>query len=176
MPGNIIQSQEFTMPLHVNIRHLDRNDLKLKGELPVAELDIETRDELVRLNQPLQHDLEVQEMEDGLLVRGSLVLPLDCECARCLKPFEHRLELPDWACLIPLSGEEAAPRDGDTVDLTPFLREDILLELPQHPLCKPDCGGLSKPTVSSELKSSDPSDVKTSSAWAELEKLKFRKE
>jgi uncharacterized metal-binding protein YceD (DUF177 family) len=164
------------MPLLVNIRHLDRHNLELAGELPVADLDIETRDELVNLNQPLQYDLEVQEMEDGLLVRGNLVLPVDCECARCLKAFEYKLELADWACLIPLSGEEAAPRDGDTVDLTPFLREDILLELPQHPLCKPDCGGLSKPTVSDQSKLSDPSDVKTSSAWAELEKLKFRKE
>jgi uncharacterized metal-binding protein YceD (DUF177 family) len=67
------------------------------------------------------------------------------------------------------------PRDGDTVDLTSFLREDILLELPQHPLCKPDCGGLKKPTPE-KSKPSGSSDVKTSSAWAELEKLKFRKE
>jgi len=164
------------MPLLVNLRNLDRNDLKLVGELSVAELDIDTRDEMVRPNKPLHHDLEVQQMEDSLLVRGNLVLPLDCECVRCLKAFEYTLKLTDWACLIPLSGEDAPPLDGDTVDLTPFLREDILLELPQHPLCKPDCGGLNKPTASSKSKSSGPNDVKTSSAWTELEKLKFRKE
>jgi uncharacterized protein len=163
------------MPLLVNVRHLDRHDLKLVGELSVADLDIDTRDELVRASKPLQYDLEAQEMEDGLLLRGSLVLPLDCECVRCLKAFEYSLELPDWACLISLSGEDAPPMDGDTVDLTPFLREDILLELPQHPLCKPDCGGLGKPTPG-QSKQSGASDVKTSSAWAELEKLKFRKE
>lgn len=164
------------MALLINLRHLERSDVKLSGELPVAELDIDTRDEMVRLNQPLKHKLDVQQMDDSLLVRGTLILPLDCECVRCLKAFVYKLEFRDWACLIPLSGEEAPPRDGDTVDLTPFLREDILLELPQHPLCKPDCGGLSKPTVSSKSKSSGTSDVKTSSAWAELEKLKFRKE
>jgi len=163
------------MPLLINLRHLERNDLKLVGELPVAELDIDIRDEMVQLNQPLKHKLEVQQMEDSLLVRGKLVLPLDCECVRCLKPFVYKLEFPDWACLIPLSGEDAAPQDGDTVDLTPFLREDILLELPQHPLCKPDCGGLKKPTVE-KPKKSDASDVKTSSAWVELDKIKFRKE
>jgi len=163
------------MPLLINLRHLDRNDLKLVGELPVADLDIDTRDELVQLKQPLQHKLEVQELDDNLLVRGKVTLPLDCECVRCLKPFVYKLEWKDWACLIPLSGEEAVPRDGDTVDLTPFLREDILLELPQHPLCKPDCGGLKKPNAG-KSKKSDPSDVKTSSAWTELDKLKFRKE
>lgn len=163
------------MPLRVNLRHLERNDLKLVGELTVAELDIDTRDEMIRLNKPLKHRLEVQELDDALLVRGRVSLPLDCECVRCLKPFVYKLEWPDWSCLIPLSGEEAVPRDGDTVDLTPFLREDILLELPQHPLCKPDCGGLKKPTAG-KLKKSSASDVKTSSAWAELDKLKFRKE
>lgn len=163
------------MPLFVNLRHLERNDVKLVGELPVAELDIDTRDELIQLNKPLKHRLEVQELEDSLLVRGKVTLPLDCECVRCLKPFVYKLEWKDWTCMIPLSGEEAAPRDGDTVDLTPFLREDILLELPQHPLCKPDCSGLKKPTAG-KSKQSGASDVKTSSAWAELDKLKFRKE
>lgn len=163
------------MPLLVNIRHLDHNDLKLVGKISPAELDIDTRDEMVRLNQPLQHNLEVQHLEDNLLVRGKLMLPLDCECVRCLKPFTYKLEFRDWACMIPLSGDEAVARDGDTVDLTPFLREDILLELPQHPLCKPDCGGLKKPTVE-KSQHSGPIDVKTSSSWAELDKLKFRKE
>jgi len=163
------------MPLLINLRHLERNDIKLVGELPVAELDIDTRDEMIRLNKPLKHKLEVQELDDSLLVRGKVMLPLDCECVRCLKPFVYKLEWKDWTCMIPLSGEEAAPRDGDTVDLTPFLREDILLELPQHPLCKPDCGGLKKPTAG-KSKKSGASDVKTSSAWAELDKLKFRNE
>jgi uncharacterized metal-binding protein YceD (DUF177 family) len=163
------------MPLLVNLRHLERQDLKLEGEMPVAELDLDLRDELVQAVAPLRHNLVVQELDDSLLVRGDLVLPLNCECARCLEPFVYRLELKEWTCLIALSGEEAAPRDGDTVDLTPFLREDILLELPQHPLCKPDCGGLKKPTPE-KSKPSGSSDVKTSSAWAELEKLKFRKE
>lgn len=163
------------MPLLVNLRHLEHKDLALKGELPVAELDIELGDEMIQLTKPLKYQLEAQQMEDGLLVRGNLLLPLNCECVRCLKAFEYQLKLADWACLIPLDGEEAAPLDGDTVDLTPFLREDILLELPQHPLCKPDCGGLKKPT-DSEAKASGAGDVKTSSTWAELEKLKFRKE
>jgi uncharacterized metal-binding protein YceD (DUF177 family) len=163
------------MPLLVNLRHLERQDLKLEGEMPVAELELDLHDELVQAVAPLRHNLVVQELDDSLLVRGDLVLPLNCECARCLESFVYRLELKDWTCLLPLSGEEAVPRDGDTVDLTSFLREDILLELPQHPLCKPDCGGLKKPTPE-KSKLSGSSDVKTSSAWAELEKLKFRKE
>jgi uncharacterized metal-binding protein YceD (DUF177 family) len=58
------------------------------------------------------------------------------------------------------------------VDLTPFLREDILLELPQHPLCKPDCSGLKKPKAGKSKKNS-PGATADSSAWSELDKLKF---
>ena len=160
------------MPLLVNLRHLETRDLKLDGELPVAELDLDPHDEMIQLTKPLRHRLEVQKLADALLVRGKLVLPLACECVRCLKTFEYRLELPDWACHIPLEGEEKAQIDGDCVDLTPFLREDILLELPQHPLCKPDCGGLKKPSIGKSKKNS-PGAAKDSPTWSELDKLKF---
>ena len=160
------------MPLLVNLRHLEKDDLALKGELPVEELDIDTRDEMVQVAKPLRYHVEVQKMADALLARGKLVLPLECQCVRCLKSFEYKLELPEWTCHIPLVGEEKAPIISDCVDLTPFLREDILLELPQHPLCKPDCGGLKKPKAGKSKKAS-PGATPESSAWSELDKLKF---
>ena len=163
------------MALIINLRALDRDEIFLKGELPVAELDIETRDEMMVITKPLTYDLQAQDLDGSLLVRGYVLLVLDCECVRCLKPFEYRVELPDWACLLPLSGEDAVKVDGDSVDLTPILREDILLELLQHPLCKKSCGGLKKPTVGKTKKISTGDD-KTLSTWADLDKLKFRKE
>jgi uncharacterized metal-binding protein YceD (DUF177 family) len=162
------------MPLLINLRHLEHDDLILKGELPVTELDLDIRDEMIRPEKPMGYDLVIQKLEDNLLVRGQLILPLVCECVRCLKAFEYNLNLPDWTCLVPMAGEEKVPIMADSVDLTPFFREDILLELPQHPLCQPDCGGLKKPhpenAKPSSLSQSEPS------AWAELNKLKVRNE
>src|SRR6266478_3599555 len=116
------------MPLQVNMRHLDAHEVRLEGRMPIEELDIETRDEMIRLAEPLEYDLEAQKIEEGLLVQGELHLALECRCVRCLKPFQYRLDLPRWACHIPLEGEERAPVIGDCVDLTPYVREDILLE------------------------------------------------
>ena len=162
------------MALLINLRHLERNDLTLTGELPVAEIDLDLHDELIRPEKPLVYDLVVQKLEDNLLVRGQLILPLACECVRCLKAFEFELKLPDWTCLLPLSGEEQVQVTADSVDLTPFFREDILLALPQHPLCQPDCGGLRK---SHPEKAKPSSRSRTEpSAWAELNKLKVRNE
>src|ERR1041384_890940 len=116
------------MPLLFNVRYLEKQQtLSLAGELSPAELEVESLDELVRTELPLRYDLEVQELDDSILVQGSLRLTLRCECARCLKPFTQELNLDDWACHLPLQGEEKVLISNDSVDLTPYLREDILL-------------------------------------------------
>lgn len=162
------------MNIQVNLRHLESHEVKLQGELSVAELDIDARDEVIELRRPLEYDITVELVDGGLLARGSLGLPLHCYCVRCLKTFEHRLELDDWALHLPLEGDEAPPVVNDLVDLTPYVREDILLEFPQHPLCEQECRGL---PLTSEGKLEEPNSTghgeHGSSAWAELNKLKF---
>lgn len=162
------------MPLLFNLRHLEQKNLRLQGELSMAELGLDNLDELVHLPFPLRYDLEVQKLGSNILVQGSLKLALRCECARCLKEFSCEVDLPDWSCHLPLEGEERAAVVNDCVDLTSHIREDMLLEFPQHPLCEPECGGLlqaprGKPTKSG--KTTETVDV--SSVWAELDKLKF---
>jgi uncharacterized protein len=162
------------MSFLINLRHLEREELDLEGELTAEELDLANFDELMHAAKPLAYHLAVQRMEEGILVQGSLKLELKCECARCLKSFRQTLKLDHWACHLPLEGEEAVPINNDCVDLTPYLREDILLELPQRPLCKPDCPGLpaSKAGKADENARSGQSNAEKS-AWAELNKLKF---
>jgi uncharacterized protein len=162
------------MPLLVNLRHLEKHEIRLQGQMSAAELDMESVDELIRVARPLNYDLEAQKMDNGLLARGRLELTLECECARCLKPFQYRLELPDWAAHLPLEGEEKTPVTNDCVDLTPFIREDILLEFPQHPLCSAECRGLPEKPPGKTNQTGSAGQVKdVSSAWAELNKLKF---
>ncbi len=135
------------MLLVVNLRHLAAHSARLRGELSVAELDIDTRDEVIQLSRPLEYDVEAQKLEGGLLVEGHLRLILDCQCVRCLKRFQYPLELKEWIGHVPLEGEERAAVVNDCVDLTPYVREDILLEFPRHPLCNPKCRGLSAMSV-----------------------------
>jgi len=155
------------MSLKVNLRHLEEHGLELKGELPVKKLELDVQDEMIRVEKPLRYDLQVESLHDALLVQGKLELALDCECVRCLKPFEYRIQLDHWAAHLPLEGDEKVSIQSDFVDLTPFVREDILLEFPRHPLCKPDCGGLKKSAKKPAAKQENPS------AWAELNKLKL---
>ena len=162
------------MPLYVNIRHLARQNALLKGQLPVADLDLATHDEMVQARLPLEYDLEVQLLDDSLLVRGSLRLTLDCECVRCLQPFQCHLELNDWACALPLQGEDQAPVVDDSVDLTAILREDILLAFPAHPVCDLRCAGLTGTKPGLKIQNGSDGAESRPSAWTELDKLKFR--
>ena len=160
------------MPLIINLRHLEEKDVVLRGEVPVAELDLDTHDEMIRVARPLRHELEVQLLEDSLLVRGWLRLTLECQCVRCLKPFLQELELNPWACHLPLEGDESVPIVNDCADLTPYVREDMLLELPRHPLCQPGCQGL-ETTKAGSVNRTGGKDESAPSAWAELDKLKL---
>ena len=162
------------MSLSVNLRHLEAHPVRLQGELPVKELDIDTRDEVIEVAKPLSYDIEVEKLDGGLLAQGKLALSLQCKCVRCLKPFEYRLKVNPWSRHLPLQGEERVPVVNDCIDLTPLVREDILLEFPQHPLCKPDCGGLLKTSVSNPTTNGGAGQTDAGSpAWAELNKLKF---
>ena len=156
--------------LKFNLRHLEDEAIHLQGELPVAGLDFGVTDEMVRAENPLRYDLQIELLDDSLLVTGSLRLTLDCECVRCLKAFKYELRLDDWTLHLPLEGEDKVSIKNDCVDLTPFVREDTLLEFPQHPLCQPDCAGLSKKIKASEAENKeDPKPL----AWVELDKLKL---
>ena len=162
------------MPLLINIRHLEHRTVALRGDLSVEELDLDGIDELIRADFPLAHDLVVERHERSILVQGSLRLTLTCECVRCLKAFEHRVVLEEWSCLLPLEGEDKVLVSNDCVDLTPYVREDIVLAFPQHPLCEPECRGLMASSPKVARLSSDMSVTgDRSSAWAELNKLKL---
>jgi uncharacterized protein len=151
--------------LSVNLRHLESEELHLKGELSVEELSLDVRDEMIRVEKPLHYDLHVENLHDAILVQGKLDISLRCECVRCLKPFHTKLVLEQWTLHLPLEGEDKATVDNDCVDLTPFVQEDILLEFPQHPLCSADCRGLK------EISKKDRAEKE--SAWADLNKLEL---
>ena len=161
------------MPLLLKIEILAKGPVSLRGKLAVDELQMETLDELIKIGGPLEYDLTAKRAGDNISLQGSMRMHLKCECARCLQPFENRVELQDWSCFIPLSGEGNIQLINDSADLTPYLREDTFLSFPQHPLCESGCDESPQPGVEGK-----PSTFKLASgnhneasAWAELDQL-----
>ena len=87
-----------------------------------------------------------------------------CGALACLEKFVHEIQVPAFAMHTELRGPE-------TVDLTPFLREDLLLNLPAHPHCDRDAGRACKPK---QIETSEQ-DTKRKSDWSALDKLKLKR-
>ncbi len=103
---------------------------------------------------PVELDLRLEAVMDGVLVTGSAAVGLRGECVRCLDVIEdemsptfQELYLYDDGDQSPTgdqddADDEASRLRGDLLDLEPVLRDAVVLALPFQPLCDEDCPGL----------------------------------
>jgi len=95
---------------------------------------------------PVEMDLRLESVMEGVLLTGTAQVQLTGECARCLGPIEDDLEAALQELYVYPESEaeedEAARLDGELLDLEPLLRDAVVLALPFRPVCRPDCPGL----------------------------------
>ena len=156
------------MLIPLNLTLLQKKPQRLAGEVAPDDLALDLQDELIHVIHPMSYSLTADWMEEAALVQGNVELPVEYECSRCLKRFDQSIELTGYAIHLPLKGEDAVEVVDDCVDLTPFLREDILLGLQQHPLCRSDCPGIAAIETGMEK-----NDQAADPAWSQLDNLKF---
>ena len=79
----------------------------------------------------------------GALAKGQFITELETDCARCLEPFPLTLNvlLEEMFSFSPASDPVYFIDEG-WLDLRQPLREQIMLAMPMHPLCRPGCKGL----------------------------------
>lgn len=110
----------------IHLRQMEHGTLELRGEEDPAPLGLEESGAIPE--GPLRYDLVAGLSGGGLWVHGCLQLNLRLTCVGCLESFPFSLRLPEFALQTELSG-------GESVDLTDWVREDILLALPPYPKC-----------------------------------------
>ena len=99
---------------------------------------------------PVELDLRLEAVMEGVLVTGSARAGLSGECVRCLEPIsdDDRGDVPGAVRLRRRPGrsseedDEVSRLEGDLLDLEPLLRDAVVLALPFQPLCRDDCPGL----------------------------------
>lgn len=99
----------------------------------ILELDEER---FTRAVGPVEYQLFAERVAQELIVQGIVGCTLDIQCRRCADFFSTRVE--DSAFLRAYE----IPQDPDVVDVTPDLREAVLLGMPVFPVCREDCAGL----------------------------------
>jgi uncharacterized protein len=98
---------------------------------------------------PVDLDLRLEAVMEGVLVTGTARAALEGECVRCLGPIDDEIEVDLQELYVyddrdtdPDEDDEVSMLRDDLVDLEPLLRDAVVLALPFQPLCDPDCPGL----------------------------------
>src|ERR671915_179795 len=138
-------------PLVLSARALGRRPGSMRKERLVVPAPEGLGVEMVGVPKgaDVELDLRLEAVMEGVLVSGTVRVPLAGECARCLEPISDSVEVEFQELFVypdTRSGGHAEDDErrleGDFIDLEPVLRDTVVLDLPLSPLCRDDCPGL----------------------------------
>ena len=125
---------------------IDVSDILQQGEGAQADFTVQGEKpqlEGLKLTRPLTGDIRIIGISEGLLATGSLNAAIELECHRCLRAFEHELEVPIESEFSLKPDEEQFPIDKHgRIDLDEPVRQEIEVHLPLQQLCQADCKGI----------------------------------
>lgn len=103
------------------------------------------------LTGPIELDLHLDSVVEGILARGDIAFTVELPCARCLKPqrAEHTVDVAELF-QDPRKRDEDDEEDpgyelvddNSAIDLSTLIRDAIVMDLPVRVLCREDCQGL----------------------------------
>lgn len=180
------------MPLlSVSAHDVDAAGLALDAELPPVWLDAELGDAGVtaRGGAPGRVSARLSRTGKDIIVRGRVHAALTTPCARCTEPAAIDVDTELALLLQPAAAAKAKPGkddeyefsaaeadvdtyDGETVVLDAFVREALLLEVPNFPLCSEGCPGIrpaAEPAPEPEARPLDPRLAPLGALRAKLE-------
>jgi len=138
----------------VNVAQLLHAPVGTTRSYPLDEHEPDLAEEL-GLQTPIVGTLKLTRTSHGILAGVSYTVDVEQECGRCLDPARSSIKsevseefLPsvNIATGMPENVETdlEAPRvnANHELDVTDIIRQDIVVQQPLQPLCRPDCPGL----------------------------------
>lgn len=149
----------------------------------VARADVDVIDD--RLDGDISIDVTLTSSVDDIDVAGRLAIDWSDTCRRCLRPLAERLSVEVEERYAPTGDghdersarrvdPQAFPIEHGQLDLGPMVREEVLLSIPDAPLCRADCPGLC-PTCGTDLQVGAcgcPTETRDE-RWAALDRLRL---
>ncbi len=160
----------MTLPL-IQFSDLPPDGRNLAGEIRVDWFALSGKYDPI-FQPPLRYEVNVRLDDGDVIVEGSVEARFSIQCSRCAARLPWQVTLDPY-----LTCDE---KEGDTLDLTAQLREDILLALPGYPRCEESnvephpCqteGGFAPDSEFIPLTGEEPSDTPKPNVWEALDRL-----
>ncbi len=116
-----------------------------------------------KVEKPIQVEVTITKDDENYLAQGWVMTTLSLQCGRCTLP------LP-WAVRAQVDHLFEAPHPA-SIDLTPLLREDVLLELPMNAVCQLGADGRCPVTGEIYRPPESSGEISGEEMWSELDKL-----
>lgn len=167
--------------LTIDIARLGRRPGSMITLRDTAESPSRIGVELIAIERgaPLELDLQLQSVSEGVLVTGTVAGPTAGECSRCLTPIAGRVEItltelfayPDSVTEATTEEDEVGHVVDHAIDLEQPIVDAVGLELPFSPVCSPDCPGLCPQCGVSLAAEPDHHHDQSDPRWSKLAKL-----
>ncbi|SNT65270.1 uncharacterized protein SAMN05421812_12138 [Asanoa hainanensis] len=152
MPKNTQHNLDPRAPLVLDTRELPRRPGAMRTVERVVAAPSDLGLEMIGVPEgaELGLDLRLESVSEGVLVSGTVHVPITGECGRCLRPISDSEDVPiqelfayEHSTTDETSDEDEIGRvQGDLIDLEPAVRDAVVLALPTNPVCRADCPGL----------------------------------
>jgi uncharacterized protein len=172
----------------INVAPLLKDEMGVQANYSVAEDPIDPTGDNAELTQigaaAIEADIVATHTNPGAYLEGEAEARVAMECGRCLRLFDGPVhaEFAEqyYASIGVANGEPLDPAPPDaktigsdfTIDVTPLLREELLLAMPLAPLHDPECKGLCLVCGRDLNVEPHDHDSPVDERWAKLEVLK----
>ncbi|MDO9308572.1 MAG: DUF177 domain-containing protein [Deltaproteobacteria bacterium] len=145
--------------MKVIIDHIQNKPVVLHIEEPLETFPVLSamqQDKVCTFTGPIRGDITAEREYDHVRVAGRVSVPLSLSCSRCLVDYDSFVDVnftvifrkdtatPSVEDEIELGEEDllSSVYQGDEIDLTHEIQEQIAMEIPLKPLCSDACKGL----------------------------------
>ncbi len=171
--------------MRIELDRLEEDGGKFSRTYEIGELSLD--DNEVRLVEPAEVSGRIGRDGKEIELRGQLRAKLKTACDRCLEPVELSICPEFRERFVPAVSWRAEEQhelqeedlnlavfDGEAIELDDLVREEILLAVPAHVLCREDCQGLCPVCGIDRNQGSCQCEAReTDSRWQGLENLRF---
>lgn len=139
--------------MKIIISKIPEDGIEVHSSENAESLDISPSDLII--NDDVRIDAIIRREGETFFVDGTIKTVIRLTCSRCAEEFSYNVDTLFYCHEEPVNDADSDPDlslrkmdmdidhyTGGEVDINRLFREQVMLEIPMHPLCRPDCLGL----------------------------------